>query len=396
MRSDLEQAAQMEKERENVAERIIEEAANFLNHADRTLNEIESNGKLGEAIMRTTESLADAVGHVATQLNNQTDDERKLLAQACLQDMQQHHSLLLEVEGADSREMDTEMTLQWNKMSEVTESDITKAIHAAASLLKDVEGTLRAIERDEAEELADVALTVAQIFIASLQSFVSTVTPADLMMRQPIEGSQTIEFLDQTDNSPSSTSYDQKTHDGKEQKRQTKKRKDRMKVLWPPLGPAVASTLQWGTDVAKDRPLLAVALGMTLWPVAAMTALIGCPIILADGFVQHMYSNFENAPLMVGLERGVAQLYHTTRLIHISNKILRRQAHRLLSRQLERHGGVGKIIQNVGGFTLDRVTHPVETVEMAWNSVVWGADSLVKLWNELNDHERHLAVQDLQ
>ncbi len=388
----MEQAAHMEKERENVAEKIIEEAANFLNHADRTLNEIECNGKLGEAIMRTTESLADAVGHVATQLNNQTDDERKLLAQACLQDMRQHHSLLLEVEGADN----TEMTPQSNKMSEVTESDITKAIHAAASLLKDVEGTLRAIERDEAEELADVALTVAQIFIASLQSFVSTVTPADLMMRQPIEGSPTIEFLDETDASPSSPSSDQKIHDRKQQAKKTKRRKDRMKVLWPPLGPAVASTLQWGTDAAKDRPLLAVALGMTLWPVAAMTALIGCPIILVDGLVQHVYSNFEDAPLMVGLERGVAQLYHTTRLMHISNKLLRRQAHRLLSRQLERHGGVGNIIQNVGGFALDRITHPVETVEMAWNSLLWGADSLVNLWNELNDHERQPAVQDLQ
>lgn len=395
MRSDLEQAAHTEKERENIAENLIDEAAKFLSNADRTLEEIESNGMLGEAIMRTTETLADAIGHVAKQLESQTEDERKVLAQACLQDIQQHHSLMLQVEGGESNAM--EMTPRWNNMTELSENDVSKAIHAAASLLKDVEGTLRAIEQEEAEELADVALTVAQIFIASLQSFVSTVTPEDLLLRQnhSTENSLTIEMIDDEGTSPPSISSGKNTDDRK-QRPNKKRRKDRLKVIWPPLGPAVASSLQWGNDAARDRPLLAVALGMALWPAAAVTALIGCPLVLADGFVQSMYTNFEDAPLMVGLERGAAQLYHTTRLMHISSKLVRRQALRILSKQVEHHGGVGKIIQNVGGFAIDRVTHPVESVEMVWNSVAWGADSLCKLWNEFNDHERNLAVQDLQ
>ena len=60
------------------------------------------------------------------------------------------------------------------------DDDMMHAIQAAAGLLRDVEATLRAIEQDEADEIADVALTVAHLFLASLQSVHASLTPRRL------------------------------------------------------------------------------------------------------------------------------------------------------------------------------------------------------------------------
>lgn len=298
-------------------------------------------------------------------------------------------------------------------MTELSEQEVSNAIQGAATLMRDVEATLRAIDRNEAEEIADVALTVAQIFLASLQSFISTITPEDLLLHSQQQyvsstsSTTAIEIIDQDFTSQSSSpsvnqTKDEKNHQSKQMKsnnnnnKKKKKRSDRIKVIWPPLGPAVASTFHWGKDAAMKQPLLAVALGMTLWPAAAVTTLIGCPIVLMDGLVQNMYKNLEETPVIVGIERSAAQLYHTTRLLFISGKLIGRQSLRILSKQVERHGGVGNIAQHVSGFAVERITHPVETIEMAWNTVAWGASSLSQFWDQWNDHERHPAVQDLQ
>lgn len=94
LRSDLEQATWTHQERESMATSILEQINQFLDHANQTVEDIiDNDGMLGDAIIRTTQTVADTIGNLATQLENQTQEERTELAQAYLQDMQQHSLL---------------------------------------------------------------------------------------------------------------------------------------------------------------------------------------------------------------------------------------------------------------------------------------------------------------
>jgi hypothetical protein len=61
---------------------------------------------------------------------------------------------------------------------------------------------------------------------------------------------------------------------------------------------------------------------------------------------------------------------------------------------------VGKIAQDISGMAVDRVTHPIETVEMAWGGISWGVgilrDTVEHLTEHLKDQEREETVQNLQ
>ena len=46
---------------------------------------------------------------------------------------------------------------------------------------------------------------------------------------------------------------------------------------------------------------------------------------------------------------------------------------RVGKRQLDRRGGLGKVAQDVCGWTIDRALHPIETAGQAWNGLMWGA-----------------------
>jgi hypothetical protein len=398
LRSDLEESAFTEQERQNVAQEILHTIGSLLDQADHALEGIEKEDMLGSAIVRASQSLADGIGNLANQIDQQTDTERRALAKACLEDVQQH--LLLEEEGSaegtpSGRARSLQARTSSEELSNMSEDDVMNVIQVAADLLRDVEETLRAIDQDEADEIADVALTVAHLFVASLQSIHSTVSPEDLLpQQQSRSATMTIEILSDEGEEDDPKTRTSSTSTAKNQKK--KKKSDRLRVLWPPLGPAVAAAFDWGKDVATKQPLLAVALGITLWPVATLTAFVGAPLVVADGFVQDLYNNFEDAPIIHGIERTAAQLYQSGRLTFICGKLVGRQSLRVIGRQVKRHGGVGRIAQNVGDVTVDRITHPIETIGMAWNSLAWGAEALRDALGNFNDQERDAAVQKLQ
>lgn len=146
----------------------------------------------------------------------------------------------------------------------------------------------------------------------------------------------------------------------------------RMRVLWPPLGPGVDTAMAWTKEEATKRPFLAVALGLTLWPVAISTALVGTSVSLIDGAVQDAYQHFQDAPLISTLEQGVAQAYQAGRFTLATGKLVGRQSLRVAKRQLDRRGGILPIAQDLGGMALDRITHPIDTIGKVWDSVHWG------------------------
>mmetsp|Transcript_11765 Transcript_11765/g.17279 ORF Transcript_11765/g.17279 Transcript_11765/m.17279 type:complete len:203 (+) Transcript_11765:587-1195(+) len=157
---------------------------------------------------------------------------------------------------------------------------------------------------------------------------------------------------------------------------QSKFGKDRMRCLWPPLGPAVAGAFEWTKEEASKKPMLAVALGMTLWPAAVVTALVGTPMVVADNVVQHVYNSLSEGPIVETLERGAAQAFHAGKLSMLTGKLVLRHSVTIATRQIERRGGVGEIAKDVGGFVLDRATHPVETVCMTWDVAGMGFRAL--------------------
>ena len=65
-------------------------------------------------------------------------------------------------------------------------------------------------------------------------------------------------------------------------------------------------------------------------------------------------------------------MYHSSRLLLVAAKFTGRQTLRIVSRQVDRHGGVGKIAQNSICFVVDRALHPIETTGVAWDGLTWG------------------------
>jgi hypothetical protein len=358
--SDLDEDRRYKQERESAAQQALAAVGNLLENADGVLGDLEDNDMLGSAIVRRCQELADVIGGLANELDQQSDEDRRALAQACLQDA---CDLQLEIESQPLafRQSSTEMT-------SMSEDDMMLALSGATSLLRDVEASFRSISKDEAEDIADVALTLARLFLASLKDLFSTMTPEELAGTHQLRSlsDSGVELLDDDGQAQIET----------EKPTRKKETKGRVRVLWPPLGPAVKSACQWGKDEAEKKPLLAVALAITLWPCAVVTAVVGAPLVLADGLLQNAYDSFSDGPLVENLERGAAQLYHAGRLSFLCGGLMCRQTLRVASRQIDRRGGVGKVAQDVGDLALYRALHPVETFGVAWDGVAWGLGAI--------------------
>jgi hypothetical protein len=410
----------------NIAEQVLTVCGDLLEEANAVLDELTiDEDLLGSTIQRGCADLANAIGHLAQQLESQSEDERRDLAQACLEDVrsaQQEYDLLLQqfppdTSSATASSASASANNQLGEFSTMNEShQLVHAIAAASGFLRDVEETLRAVEQEEAQELADVALTAAKIFVASLQSMHARICPHDLLLmttgsssgrlRDGGGSSSTvrIELLEDDDDDDAdndgiandneatrkaaATNTNNRNQRAKSQHR--KQQMDRLRVLWPPLGPAVSKALAWGKETASSQnPLLSVTLAMILWPAAVTTAIVGTPLVLVDGFLQNMYSHFQDAPLVVGLEHGAAQVFHTGRLVLVTGKVVTRHSLRVVQRQIHRNGGLAHIATNVAGMAVDRILHPVE-------SIGWSVEQIKRLVQHVTDQERETTVQVLQ
>lgn len=368
--SDLEEDRLSRQQQENAAEQALHAVGSLLNTADAAISDLEKNDMLGTAITRGCKDLADAIGGLADELDKQSDEDRRALAKACLEDVSVHTDLLLEDE---SRPGPIE-TMPSMEMTQMSEDDMILALSGAASLLRDVEASFRSIDQSEADEIADVALTLARLFLMSLQDLYSTLTPQDLVemgtqKSQCLSGG--VEILDDDGVQVESIDTNQEPTSGPK-----KNTRDRVRVLWPPIGPAVTSACQWGKEEAEKKPLLAVALGLTLWPAAITATIVATPLVVADDFLQKTYESFSDKPLVENLERGAAELFAAARLCLLCGRLMTRQTLRVASRQIERRGGPQKVAQDLGGMALDRAMHPVETIGMAWNGITLGVGAI--------------------
>ena len=186
------------REKQRLALQLI---ANFLNNAESTLNDIterESSGQqvLGPGIVRVCHDLADEIENVAKELRKEHTRAARHLAHA----ISDHELMLLEEgdtahcnnknnnedvkdeEVADSNSevavdsTNTETTLAHPATLPSSESvasfqsqeEFISSLSTTHTLLIDTAAALRAITQQEAQELGEVALDVARMFLWSL------------------------------------------------------------------------------------------------------------------------------------------------------------------------------------------------------------------------------------
>jgi len=391
----------------HAAQEIMGLLGGLLDEADRGLSHLEEDDALlGSALFRGCQEFADAVGHLAGQLEEQQHQdaevlpaERQALAEACLQDF--NDSLRLEQEQQqESRGTTAEQHSEGREdaVSVLTREDFTVALGAAAELLRDVESALRAIEKDEADDIADAALGVAHLFLLSCRQLHAQVTPrqladhlsaaeeqqqhgGDYSRTMRLRESPNIEILeDDEDNGNekenANTESKRKSAPSASQSSSSPRSKlpqpERMRCLWPPVGPAVGKALHWSQkELEKKHWLLTAALGITLWPVAVATALVGTPAVLADHCLQQVYQHFQNGPLLTAAEVAAAQLYQTSRLMLLTGRAVAKPTARVAKRQLQRHGPA------VQDWAVNKLTHPLETAQETAHGLLWCTEQVV-------------------
>lgn len=422
---------------------LVDTAGNVLNTADRKLWQLQQDdtNMLGSALLRGCTELADAVSHVAAQLENQTDAERRALATACLEDFSDPHSASSSVIFVPSEKRDDELDHFGSKEGRhpphpheavavsspdtMTVDALHSAIGGAAVLLRDVESALRSLQADEAEELADAALGVAHFFIATLQHLHFQLLTAEQKASAPqqqgrsassfYQESPNITILSDDDDDDGNVSKTKKSgSDSSQQQKQgpfkhSFSQPQRVRCLWPPVGPAVGKVLHWSQEELKRQHwLLTAALGMTLWPVLAVAAVFGSGALLVDHGLQTLYQRLEGRSLITAAEVAAAQLYQTSRLAWLTTRTVARPTLKVARRQLQRHAPA------VREWCVYRLQHPVELVRETICGVGWCTEQLIGLishqlheWqqqqeqqrNESTVHvdlERHRSVQELQ
>eukprot|EP00566_Odontella_aurita_P010657 CAMPEP_0113561022 /NCGR_PEP_ID=MMETSP0015_2-20120614/19754_1 /TAXON_ID=2838 /ORGANISM="Odontella" /LENGTH=404 /DNA_ID=CAMNT_0000462789 /DNA_START=194 /DNA_END=1408 /DNA_ORIENTATION=- /assembly_acc=CAM_ASM_000160 len=377
-------------EREDAARDILAVAGEALEKASAMIDNLERDRLLGPALTRCCEELADMAAQVAADIHCRSDDERRELARACLRDAKDaRDGLLLTDEGDRSAGMEPpEGTLTdaatmsaAQAMAELTEDDIVTAVNSAETILQDVEEVLRSVGKEEADEIADVGLTVAKMFVWSLQSIHGRVTPqllAGTGTRRGEVDNATIEIIE-NDSGDSHENLDNTaaSSHAKGSSHRSGLLDRRMRVLWPPLGPSVATASKWGADAASKNPILSVALGMALWPAAIMASFVGVPLLAADWAIQKGYDSMQDGPVVEAAEQGAANLYEVGKLYYLCGRLMVRQGWRVGQRQIDRRGGLGAVANDIGAFAIDRALHPVETATMAWDGLKWGAGAFL-------------------
>lgn len=379
-----------QEQQHSLAQDILIATGSILQQADQTLSELEREGRIGHALLRVIHAVADVAGNIARDLEteqrqepNQQQEEKEIQQQTYL-------------------EQEQEFT-----PSPVTREEFIQSIPPVViDLLRDAEETLRAVDSNEAEEIAELSLMTAQFMVASLQSIHATLTPQDLLLfygdhqsGYPSSSMQ-IELIpsdeEELPSRPKSRHEPTQPDRYPRSKRDPLMRMGRVRVLWPPLGPVVNQVVEGGKQFVCEKPLLAVGVGLVAWPGVVITAICTAPLIVVDGVLQNVYEQFQDTPVISGMEQSAAQAFQTGKLIFICGRLVGRQGIRIVSKQIQRQGGIGPLAQAATSMAVDRLTHPVETAGMIWNALQWGCDALHQTWGSFHDDERVVAVQELQ
>jgi hypothetical protein len=427
----------------NVAAELLDMLGNVLDGADATLQSLERDPELlPDAIRRRCAEFADLIGYLARELEQQSPVEQHRLASADHHDIK---SVPLQFEPRknecnnnshdnDSGQLSptrqlslprTKIQIDFHlkepqrsngplmirdKVQNSNERNIVEAFAGVSAVFRDIETAFRDIDKDDAEEIAHVALTLARLlhFTLTPESLIqstSSINPSAVSRTVVIEelsdcyAKKYCDVKDEKVTSVESATASKMSESSCISKcRSTRpKYQQRVRILWPPIGPLVYDAVGWTKEEAAKRPLQAVALGLTLWPGVVFTVILGGAAFVADPFLQDAYRHFQDAPLVLIVERGAASIYQAGKLTFITGKLAGKQTLRVVHKQIDRNGGVGPILQKVGQMAFDKVTHPVETVVVLHRCVARGIDWIKDTVNQIvSVHQEGAIAQALQ
>lgn len=386
--------------------------SNFLNAAENAIEDIserENDGKkvVGPGIMRLCNDLADGIQHVAEELDREHQHIEKVMSD---------HDLSLVEEGsgeAESKDVSETVVVASEETILVLPSsheELLTTISAAHTVLLDMATALRAITQEEAQELGEVALEVAIMMIWSLRMvysnmmYVTVASEQDGYSQKPPGTKQVtwgngnsnsnlvplVEILGEEEKKdehhnpggtppPQSGRYTQQLPTiPSSPTRIGHSIPERVRVLWPPLLPAVTEASKHCVSTAIEHPLAATAIGLTCGPAAITTAVIaGPPLLIADWAIQSSYEALSHhTPVVETLEKGAASALQVARLSVLCTKLVVKQGLSVGERQIKRRGGVGKVCEDVLGGAVNMATHPLDTAGKAWGGLFWMGGAL--------------------
>ena len=405
--------------------------ANFINTAESTLNDIterECSGQqvLGPGIVRVCRDLADDIELMAKQLHKE-----HLQASHVFEQMK-------DIEGAKNWEGEEKTSKEiiddtYNKVLAMSKSESVSSLQSheefmttlstTHSLLIDMAAALRAITHREAQELGEVALEVARMFVYSLnmvqKNLIQMTLANDHGPKEPSENDdadpiRTIKARGGKQHRVTFSTVSSKSLGpvveilGEEEKKEETstptntvftssklspipaspdhtlrsipptKSPGRVRVLWPPVLPILSEAGKRCFCEATQNPIPAAAVGLTFGPVAIITAgIAGPPILIADWAVQTSYNALsEHTPVIGHVERGAANALQIAKLGILCSKLVVKQGIQVCERQVERRGGVGRICADVVDGAVDMASHPIETSCKAFDGLLWGVGAL--------------------
>jgi len=387
-------------EQRDDAAAFLQAIGQVLSNAEHMLDDaMDNSDRLGSAMQRFTNDLADGLHDIAMSVRKEREEsdgaDYAVKYRIHFEDAQ--HAAQSATQNAESKIEADQSHQQPYSISNLSNEDIMEAVNSAETLLLDVEDALRSVTKDEAQEMGEVAISVAHMFVWMLQCVHSTITPDELLQNgrhsfDKHKDDGRIEILNEEDAgilNHHDNNDERETRENGTKTYSSSSDAPRMRVLWPPLAPAAIEAGKNGVDCAKDRPLLAVALALVLWPTALFTAFIAGPILTTDWLVQKGYDAVADGPIVTNIEQGAAGAFQLGRLYFLCGKLVIKQGIRVGKRQIDRRGGVQNVLQDLGGQVLGCVMNPVQTVGTVIDGARGGIDAIGGFISTVNSMQQH-------
>ena len=415
----------------------------WIDRMQHEIQEWEDTGILGRAIIRACHELADTMAHLTTQLQQQRkqqqqqqsdddyiDDTRKVVPSLLVLDSnnvsQPHHelfehsfnSLLLQIQEVNNNNTNgntnnIENDSNWNAVYDVNDfhdhhDDVSQILQEhnlpqqqllpqqqprqvqidplppVIDLLTDLEQALRSVDTQDANDLAEAAITVGYIGLAALhhchsqivviagpttQEHIRGVSRQRVLQESPnitriYDGDNEIDNTTATTvptGSPLSTNTTTSTT-------YQPYRPKRVRCLWPPLQPMAHHILHYTQEelLTPKQPIYITAPILLFgWPFLVTTAVVGSGMVVTDQLLQHMYSNVQDHPIVVTCEMSLASALQTMKLGYLTTKAVAKPTIRVVQKQIQRHA------PQVQESLHYHIHHPIETVQSTVRNVAW-------------------------
>ena len=331
-----------------------------LQNADAFLEDKLDNRErkdVGKFVKNFCSDLADGIHEIALQVKADREQDRKRQELFYTTIVEDAHRLVNDISPKSKQ--------YFKARKDLTQREVNGALAAAETLLFDLTDALRSISDDEARDVAELGLVVSRIFIGTLiRAIEMFLEHKEIEKCSGQSNDLSIEVLHDEDDygfDGDDTNIDKNTKKQPHSKR--------VRALWPPLLPIVTDAGKIGLGAALQRPILATALALVLWPTFLCTAFLAAPLFVMDNMLQTGYNCCQETTLIVELENAVGGACQIGKLYYLCGKLFVKRGLRIGQRQIERKGGLYNIMHEVGNHSMHCALHPIETGHRIISSV---------------------------